>query len=101
VPAVEPPCRWDEALARVNPDAAKFCLYERASEPLAPALLEALSAALPLAFAVGPEGGLEEAEVARASESGWRVSSLGSHLLRTETVAAAILGAARVWSALF
>jgi 16S rRNA (uracil1498-N3)-methyltransferase len=95
-PLVDPPCAWDEAL-RVVPDAfARFCLWEGATAPLAPALLHALAAGVPLAFACGPEGGLEDAEVQRARDLGWIVASLGPFVLRTETVAAAVLGAVRV-----
>jgi 16S rRNA (uracil1498-N3)-methyltransferase len=104
-PAVDTPCKWEQALARADVDAdgapvARFCLWERATDPLAPPLFEALSRGDALAFAVGPEGGLEDAEVAHARASGWTIASLGPHALRTETVAAAVLGAVRVWRGL-
>jgi 16S rRNA (uracil1498-N3)-methyltransferase len=99
-PAIEVIAGWNDAIARVPPDAARFCLYERATEPLAPPLLEALHGDAPLAFAVGPEGGLADDEVARARSLGWTVASLGALTLRTETVAAAVLGAVCVWSGL-
>lgn len=101
-PLVDAPCPWVEALARIDGDGTeRFCLWEQATDPLAPPLLEALSRAAPLAFACGPEGGLEASEVDRARERGWRVVSLGALKLRTETVAAAVLGAVRVCAALF
>lgn len=93
-------CPWDEALARVPTQAARFCLWERATDPLAPVLLQALALDVPVAFACGPEGGLEDAEVEQARTLGWVVTSLGPLVLRTETVAAAVLGAVRVWSGL-
>jgi 16S rRNA (uracil1498-N3)-methyltransferase len=99
-PSIDPPCAWDEALARIEPASAAFVLWERSVEPLAPALLSALAGQAPLAFACGPEGGLEDAEVDAGRSRGWRVSSLGPMALRTETVAAAVLGAVRVWSGL-
>jgi 16S rRNA (uracil1498-N3)-methyltransferase len=106
-PTVDPPCTWSEALARAatsghatDGDPVRFCLWEQATEPLAPALLDALTRHAPLAFACGPEGGLEEAEVDEARSAGWRIVSLGPFVLRTETVAAAVLGAVRVWSGL-
>jgi 16S rRNA U1498 N3-methylase RsmE len=40
---------------------------------------------------VGPEGGLEADEVARAEARGFRAVSLGPRILRTETVAPALL----------
>jgi 16S rRNA (uracil1498-N3)-methyltransferase len=44
-------------------------------------------------LAVGAEGGLEETEVEAARSAGYVVTSLGPFILRTETVAAAVLGA--------
>jgi 16S rRNA (uracil1498-N3)-methyltransferase len=97
-PRVDPPCPWPEAIVRAGDAEARFCLWENATEPLGPALFAALAARTALAFACGPEGGLDEAEVALAHAQGWRVTSLGPLALRTETVAAAVLGAVRVWS---
>jgi 16S rRNA U1498 N3-methylase RsmE len=62
---------------------ARFCLWENATEPLGPALFAALTAQMALAFACGPEGGLDETEVALASAQGWTVASLGPLALRT------------------
>jgi 16S rRNA (uracil1498-N3)-methyltransferase len=97
-PAVDVTGTWHEALARVAVEHARFCLWERATEPLGVPLLEALGRGAPLAFACSPEGGLDETEVEVARSSGWRVVSLGRRILRTETVAAAVLGAVAVWS---
>jgi 16S rRNA (uracil1498-N3)-methyltransferase len=52
-----------------------------------------------VAFAVGPEGGLEEGEIEAARALGYAVVSLGPFILRTETVAAAVLGATLMTSA--
>ncbi|WP_435007077.1 RsmE family RNA methyltransferase [Tundrisphaera lichenicola] len=38
-----------------------------------------------ITLAIGPEGGLTDAEVSRAVEKGWRVVDLGPTLLRVET----------------
>ncbi|RYE92653.1 MAG: 16S rRNA (uracil(1498)-N(3))-methyltransferase, partial [Myxococcales bacterium] len=46
-----------------------------------------------VAFVVGPEGGLDAAEVEALVHAGWTAASLGPNVLRTETVAAAVLGA--------
>ena len=97
-PTIDGPCPWNVALASVKSATARFCLYERATEPLAPPLLAALFQDGPLAFAAGPEGGLEDAEVAFARDAGWSIASLGNITLRTETVAAAALGAVRIWT---
>ena len=56
---------------------------------------EALSAAaLPIAFAVGPEGGWSPEELAGFSAAGWRSVTLGPTILRAETAAMAALAAA-------
>jgi 16S rRNA (uracil1498-N3)-methyltransferase len=99
-PAVELAASWDEALAAVTPDHARFCLWEGAAVPIAPELLGAIERGASLAFACGPEGGLEEEEVAAAAALGWRTVSLGARRLRTETVAAAVLGGVAVWEGL-
>ena len=94
-PVVEPPRSWAEAVAGAGA-AARFCLHERAKDPLGPGLARALAAGSSLAFAAGPEGGLSEAEVAGAAAGGFEVVSLGPFVLRAETVATAVLGAVRV-----
>ena len=103
-PLVDAPRPWTDALAQADDaggdDGVRFCLWEQATDPLAPPLFEALSRGVPLAFACGPEGGLEGPEVDLARSRGWLVVSLGAFALRTETVAAAVLGAVQVWSGL-
>ena len=105
VPLIDVPCPWSEALVRAvdadrGPECARFCLWEQATDPLAPPLFEALERGAPIAFACGAEGGLEVGEVDEARSAGWFVVSLGPLVLRTETVAAAVLGAVRVWTGL-
>ena len=97
-PTIDGPLPWEEALAAVPLMATRFCLYENATARLGPALVDALAEDTRLAFAVGPEGGLTTEEVAIAEASGWLVVSLGPFILRTETVAAAVLGAVRITS---
>jgi 16S rRNA (uracil1498-N3)-methyltransferase len=100
-PTVETPRAWGEALARVPQDATRICLWEQASDPLAPGLLDGLTRGTALAFACGPEGGLQVDEAEQARADGWLLVSLGPLTLRTETVAAAVLGAVRVWGDAF
>ena len=45
-----------------------------------------------VAVFIGPEGGFEEAEVAKARESGFRTVSLGGRILRTETAGMTVAG---------
>jgi 16S rRNA (uracil1498-N3)-methyltransferase len=102
VPVIDAPCSWDEALARAtsaSTDGCRFCAWEGATDPLAPVLAAALAKRGNLAFACGPEGGLTKSEVEAAESLGWAIVSLGPFVLRTETVAAAVLGAARIWGA--
>jgi 16S rRNA (uracil1498-N3)-methyltransferase len=96
-PAVDAPASWSAAIAAVDARAARFCLHDGADDDLGPLLLDALEGDAPLAFACGPEGGLTEEEVAIAERNGWRGARIGASTLRTETVAAAVLGAVRVF----
>jgi 16S rRNA (uracil1498-N3)-methyltransferase len=93
VHSVEP---WDAALERATHETARFCLFERAEDPLGPALSRALGRGAPLAFAAGAEGGLADDEVDRARARGFELVSLGDVILRTETVVTAVLGAVRI-----
>lgn len=46
---------------------------------------------LKIAVIIGPEGGIEETEVKKLKENGAKIVTLGNRILRTETVALAIL----------
>jgi 16S rRNA (uracil1498-N3)-methyltransferase len=94
-PAIHDVLAWQEGLA-LQAGGSRFCLYERATEPLGPLLLESLGTPAPLVFAAGPEGGLRADEVEQAIGAGFGVVSLGAFVMRTETVAAATLGALQV-----
>ncbi len=96
-PRIEGPLSWKDATASVDSSAARFVLWEEARAPLGASLAFALASGSPLAFAAGPEGGLTEEEARFAEANGWALVSLGPRILRTETVAAAVLGAARVF----
>lgn len=92
---------WADALDEAASLAAgRFCLDPRAAEPLARGLTGALDRGEALAFAIGPEGGLSADEIEIAVGKGFLPASLGPFVLRTETVAAAVLGAVRVLGAL-
>lgn len=93
VPQLSGPLPWKEALVRASdPIGLSLCLWERATDPLGP-MLRGLGHDQPITFAVGAEGGLDDAEIQVARSSGYAVVSLGPVILRTETVAAAVLGA--------
>jgi 16S rRNA (uracil1498-N3)-methyltransferase len=48
-----------------------------------------------LAFLIGPEGGLSEAEVTQATGHGFQAARLGPRVLRTETAAVVALTVAQ------
>jgi 16S rRNA (uracil1498-N3)-methyltransferase len=98
-PAIDGVLGWREALeAAASVADARFCLWENATDPLGPKLVAAVSQTSSMAFAIGPEGGLTEAEVDEGRVLGFAPVSLGRFVLRTETVAAAVLGAVRILS---
>jgi len=99
VPELSGPLPWEEALHRAtDPIGLSLCLWERATEPFGPKL-RSLAVGQSLTVAVGAEGGLTEGEVDAARALGYAVVSLGPFILRTETVAAAVLGAVMLTSA--
>jgi 16S rRNA (uracil1498-N3)-methyltransferase len=100
-PRIDAVLSWDEALSRAGDPHERFCLWEQATEPLGPRLFESLERGAALAFACGPEGGLDREEIELAKKRGWSIASLGRRLLRTETVAAAVLGAVEIASGAF
>jgi 16S rRNA (uracil1498-N3)-methyltransferase len=88
---------WRDALVRgAEGCEARFCLDPRALVPLGSALVDSVARRDALAFAVGPEGGLSADEIEIAVGLGYLPSCLGPFTLRTETVAAAVLGAVRI-----
>lgn len=68
---------------------AKFILTPREARPLR------LEAAPSAAFAVGPEGGFEDEELAQALAAGFTPALLGPRILRTETAALAACAVAQ------
>lgn len=90
LPAVLAPATLDDAIAGlpVGPS-LRLVAWERSDR----ALLDVVSAAPegPTVVLVGPEGGLDDDEVARCERSGFAHASLGPRVLRAETVAPALL----------
>jgi 16S rRNA (uracil1498-N3)-methyltransferase len=95
-PAIEGVFDWSDALERAGDCDARFCLDPRAAQSLGSALGPAVERGASIAFAIGPEGGLSAGEIETAVAMGFLPASLGAFVLRTETVAAAVLGAVRV-----
>ena len=88
VPTINPPVTLAEWLAACD-ETLKLVLHPVA-EPL-------VSHARPdrLAFLIGPEGGLSDAEVEQAKASGFHAARLGPRVLRTETAPVVALAVAQ------
>lgn len=88
VPVIHPPLPLAEWLKQTDAD-LKLVLHPVA-EPLS-------SHATPasLAFLIGPEGGLSEAEVEQAKAGGYHAARLGPRVLRTETAPVVALSVAQ------
>jgi len=93
LPEIVDPMTWMEALRVTNVDRPTLVAYERASPGSLAAAVDAIADARSIAIAIGPEGGLTDAEVAAAKESGGALVSLGPTILRTEAAAPAMLAA--------
>ena len=90
VPAISSPLRLREAFNEAYPLGAKVILSERSN---APALRDVLSAVTvsQAPLAIGPEGGWTDEELTSAGATGFRETSLGKLILRTETAVVASL----------
>lgn len=91
--AVDLPTRWDEFAAKSDAlPAVRVLLHppapDRAGRSLADLAAEVRAGGA--AFAVGPEGGFTDAEVAAAEAAGWARVGLGPRVLRVETAAVAV-----------
>lgn len=99
-PAVDLAATWADALRSAATIAdVRFLLDPAASGGLAEPLRQTLSTHASIAFAIGPEGGFAQAEVDEAHAAGFIPVNVGPFVLRTETVAAAVLGAIRILEA--
>jgi len=86
VPKIQAPVTWDKFLASQEYAVyARFMLYEKASERISalPAIKDRML------LCVGPEGGWEDSEAQAARNAGFKLISMGSRILRTETAALA------------
>ncbi|NLY12196.1 MAG: 16S rRNA (uracil(1498)-N(3))-methyltransferase [Gammaproteobacteria bacterium] len=88
VPVIHPPQSLKDWQARVEAD-LKLVLH-----PVAQPLIEHPRPSR-LAFLIGPEGGLTEAEVQQASTYGFQPARLGPRVLRTETAPVVALSVAQ------
>lgn len=89
VPVVAAPAPLAACLDVARDSDLAVCLWEGDAPPLATALPTARLRRA--AVLIGPEGGLEAAEVEAARRAGWTIVSLGARVLRTETAGPAII----------
>jgi 16S rRNA (uracil1498-N3)-methyltransferase len=87
LPVVEAPVHLDDWLVREPQPALRLTLAPGAQQALRTLAGEWREAAL----LIGPEGGLTDAEQAKAARAGYQSCSLGRRVLRTETAALAAL----------
>lgn len=79
------PVRWSDWMAerQGEADVRRWVAHPTGVQPTAAQLTERR----PTLLAIGPEGGLSDAEVAAAVAAGWEVVGLGERILRIETAA--------------
>lgn len=88
LPVIHPPLTLAEWLAHT--DAALKLVLHPVAEPLTSHEKPAS-----LAFLIGPEGGLSDAEVQQAQKAGFLAARLGPRVLRTETAPVVALSVAQ------
>ena len=101
LPAVYPDATVERAIA-ATPDGPKLIL-EMAGEPIGMLVADAMANARehgagflkPITIVIGPEGGMEPAEIELFKTAGFRPVSLGHTVLRFETAAVAALAVVR------
>jgi 16S rRNA (uracil1498-N3)-methyltransferase len=90
VPEIAAPAPLAACLTLATDSELALCFWEGEAPPLVE-MLDGAARPRRAAILVGPEGGLEPAEVDAARRAGWHVVSLGARVLRTETAGPAIL----------
>jgi 16S rRNA (uracil1498-N3)-methyltransferase len=94
IPTVAPVATWDDLLGTFPAYDRVYVPWELADvRPLRDVFEADASQITSALFIIGPEGGFSSAEVERAIAAGAIAISLGTRILRTETVALAILAA--------
>ncbi len=92
IPKVLNPQTIDNALEIVKDYGVKLLPYENADGiKKTKDILNSLDSKNNIAVFIGSEGGFEEAEVKKATDSGFDVITLGKRILRTETAGLALL----------
>lgn len=93
VPEIYEPMSFNEALELAKKLDVMLIPYENERGMVATReALEQLNMGQSVGIFIGPEGGFEESEIARAAGSGGKTVSLGERILRTETAAITAVG---------
>jgi len=95
VPTVTAIAGWDDLLARFGEFDRVYLPWELADVRPLRDVFEADATCANVLLIVGPEGGFSSDEVTRAVAAGALAVSLGTRILRTETVALVVLAALR------
>ena len=90
LPEIVAPCSLEQLWQSATLPSLRLLLAPHAQTGLASALI---SRPAELAVLIGPEGGLDPHEESRVAELGFRPTSLGPRVLRTETAGLAVLAA--------
>lgn len=98
VPVIGGPRPLGEALAGLDEAVRPRVVLSPDASATLLGTLEGWTGEARLALLVGPEGGLSSAELEQAERAGFRRSSFGPLVLRTETAATAALGALLGWA---
>lgn len=90
LPKVLAPMGFSQAVERAFADGAVLLFYEGGGAPLREVICGETGH---ISFFIGPEGGVDDSEVALLTEKGAKTATLGPRILRTETAPLAALTA--------
>jgi len=93
VPRIAPIAEWPELIARFGEFDRIYLPWELADVRPLRDTFDADASSSDVLVIIGPEGGFSAAEVERAAAAGAQPISLGTRILRTETVALVVLAA--------
>ncbi len=93
IPTIEPVLAWSGLIATFAEYDRVYVPWELADVTPLRAVFDADSGCANVLIVIGPEGGFSADEVARAAAAGAVTISLGTRILRTETVALVVLSA--------
>lgn len=91
VPDVLPPISFDAALELLGSYELAFVPYENESSVTLKDVLSPKNSVKSIAFIIGPEGGISDAELEKIKSHDIPTVTLGKRILRTETASTAVL----------